>query len=84
MEIVGWLGAAGLSLCAVPQAHHCWRLGHARGLSMPFLLMWCGGEVAMSIYVAADHGASAPLMLNYLFNLAMIGVMLRYKLWPRS
>jgi len=84
MEMIGWIGALFLSACAVPQAHYCWRMGHARGLSMSFLMLWAGGEIAMSAYVVADHAASAPLMLNYLFNIAMICVMLRYKLWPKA
>lgn len=76
-ELVGWLGAALFSLCAVPQAIKCWRDGNADGLSWTFLLMWFFGEVLTTIYVWPTQ--QYPLLANYFFNGMCLLVILYYK-----
>ena len=83
---VGWVGSFLFCFCGVPQAWASYRDGHARGMSHGFLWMWCFGEVCTLWYVAAlnaSRGATAPLLTNYVLNLAFLLVIIRYKYWPR-
>lgn len=81
--ICGWVGALLFSICGLPQAWKCFREGHANGLSWGFLLMWIGGEVLCAIHIW-DDAWTLPVFLNYMANIAMILVMLKFKAWPRT
>lgn len=82
IELVGWLGAAGFALSAIPQAYKCYAQGHGRGLSYPFLFLWCMGEACMLVYTIVRIG-SLPLLFNYAANLACLLIILRYRIWER-
>lgn len=82
IETIGWIGALLFSLCAVPQAIACYRDGNAKGLDWLFLLMWAGGEVLTLGYVLTKDNV-APLIVNYVLNLACLLVILYYKIKPR-
>lgn len=81
MEMIGWIGSFLFAACGLPQAWECWKNGHARGLAWGFLGMWLGGEILTLIYILPK--LDWPLVFNYTVNLAFLGVMLRYKLFPR-
>lgn len=83
-DVLGLLGAFCLSLCALPQALLVVRAGNAKGLSSGMLWLWFVGEVCFFAYVPLKIGWDLPLLLNYVFNLACLVVLLRYKLWPRK
>ena len=80
--IIGWIGSILFAFCGLPQAHKTWKDGHANGLDIYFLLLWTGGEIGTITAVAMDHGG-AYLLFNYLVNLIWLGIMWRYKLYPR-
>ena len=82
--ILGYLGALLLGACAVPLFWSTLRFGHARGVSLPFLLMWFFGELAMAWHVSLLPTVSLPLLLNYTLNLFMVGVVAWYRLFPRA
>lgn len=83
MEWIGWVGAVAFALCALPQAMSCWQRGNATGLSGSFLFLWTVGEVCCFAYVAAHPtGVRWPLVMNYLLNLGLLGIIWRYWLWP--
>lgn len=82
MEIVGWIGAILFALCGLPQAIHCYREGHSRGLSWGFLSMWLGGELFTIAYVLPK--GDIPLLFNYFVNLVFLGVMVKFKIWERK
>lgn len=82
MEIIGWIGALCFSLCALPQSIMCYKQGHAKGLSWAFLLLWMVGEILTIIYVVPK--GHLPLIANYVINLALLQVMVYYKIWPRK
>lgn len=82
MEVVGWIGSILFALCAVPQAWQSWRQKHSDGLSWSFLLMWFFGEVLTIIYVLQKEDV-APLLANYCFNIALLLVIIWYRLFPQ-
>lgn len=82
METIGWIGSALFAMCGVPQAIQCYRAGHARGLAWGFLGMWFFGEILTLAYILPK--LDWPLIFNYTFNLALLLVIIRYKLLPKD
>ena len=82
MEALGWIGAVCFAVCGIPQALQSVRDGHSRGLNWGFLGCWLIGEVLTIAYVWPK--ADWPLLCNYIANLALLLVMLRYKVWERK
>lgn len=76
-EILGWASALLLALCALPQTIKTVRTGSCEDFSYAFLLLWLGGEMCGLGYVAPS--AAWPLIANYACNIAMISIILRYK-----
>jgi len=60
----------------------CYKQGHGRGLDWFFLWAWLIGELCMIVYVLPKW--DWPLLINYLFNLACLLVIFRYKIWERK
>lgn len=81
-EILGWVGATLFSGCAIPQAWQSYKEGHSRGLNNWFLGAWLWGEILTLIYVWPSQ--QWPLIVNYVFNLALLSVIIRYKVKPRE
>jgi len=76
MELIGYLGAFFLAVCALPEVVRTVKtkkchLGHG------ILCTWFIGEVLTLIYVIPTGGL--PLILNYTINAIMIAIMLYYK-----
>lgn len=84
MEIVGWVGGLLLTFCGVPMAWQSYKDGHTHGVNMPFLQMWIWGEAFVLVYVLAQPILLYPLIANYAFNVILILVILRYKIYPRK
>ena len=82
IEMIGWMGSVLFSLCAYPQAIKSYKDGHSDGLSWYFLLMWFIGEILTLIYVSCTS-ASLPLLANYLMNLLILLVIIKYKIQPK-
>lgn len=82
IETIGWVGAVCFALCAVPQAWLSWQQGHSEGVSGSFLTLWFVGEVCMLGYSLAEID-SLQIIVNYVFNLACLLVIIKYKLRPR-
>ncbi len=77
--ILGWLGAAALSICGVPAAWKAFRDGHARGMSGSFLALWWLGELALLGHTQLEHKGAA-LVTNYAANVLVVTVIGLYKL----
>lgn len=78
--IGGWLGSVLLALCGLPLLWRTVADGHARGVSLGFLLMWLAGEVlTFFCVVLRQRPRSRPLVLNYSFNLACVSIVLAYR-----
>lgn len=81
MELIGWAGSVLFAFCGLPQAIQCFKTGHSRGLNWAFLLAWFFGEILTIVYVLPKM--DVPLLFNYGFNLLILIVILRYKIWER-
>lgn len=77
IEFLGWIGALCLGMCAIPQAIHSWRTKSSAGLSLVFLLLWIGGEVATLAYILLTT-VQLPLIVNYVINLVCLLIILKY------
>lgn len=82
MEIIGWLGSLAFSICAIPQAYHCFKNKHANGVSWLFIILWLLGEILTLIYVIPK--GHLPLIVNYALNIVFIVVILYYKIMPKG
>jgi uncharacterized protein with PQ loop repeat len=82
LDAIGAVGSSMLAICGLPQAVKSWREGHSDGVSAGMLALWGGGEALLLVYVAASY-ADVMLITNYTINLAVIGVIVWYRLRPR-
>jgi uncharacterized protein with PQ loop repeat len=78
IDLYGYVGGALLAFCAVPLLIKTVRDGHARGVSLGFLLMWSAGE-ALTLRYVADVSPTVPLIGNYVVNLSTVLVVLGYR-----
>lgn len=72
IEYIGFLGAALLTLSAVPQLIKTLKTKHVEDLSASMLISWALGCFLMFIYVLFTN-LQLPLLLNYLFNTLVSG-----------
>ena len=82
LDVSGWVGSFLLAICGAPLAWQAWREGHAHGLNWLFLHLWFWGELFVLIYVTPQY--LWPLIANYGFNIFLILIICRYKIWPKS
>ena len=82
IELLGWLGAALLAICGLPQLIKSSKSTITiKGVSLLFLLIWILGEIFTLIYVFIK-AFRWPLIFNYLFNILIIsGLLLIYFLY---
>lgn len=78
IERVGWLGTVLLAACGVPLLVKTVVDGHARGVSLWFLVMWLAGEALTFVYVLRA-ARRRQLIANYSANLLIVGVVLTYR-----
>lgn len=84
MEIVGYVGAFLLAVCALPQMIMAIRQGHAKGISSLFLGSWYLGELLMLVFLIGTGITSGPLYWNYFINFIMLTVIVGYKIWGKE
>lgn len=77
-EIAGYIGAACLALCGLPQAMKCIRDKNADSCTWMFVICLFIGTIAFLVYVIKLH--NYPLIINYGINFLSSLVMLRYKI----
>lgn len=83
-EILGWVGALMLAVCAVPQAWLSIKQGHARGVSNGLLALWLFGEAFTLAYILKLPELNWPLICNYAANIVFVSVIIWYKFNPRT
>lgn len=84
MEIVGYVGAFLLAICAFPQAISSIITGNSNGLSHTFLWSWLIGEILMLTFTLNTIGPSGPFFYNYLVNTVLLGIITCFKYFPRG
>jgi uncharacterized protein with PQ loop repeat len=84
IETLGYSGAILLAICALPQMIMSIIDGHANGVSHLFLLSWYIGEILMLVFCLETIGFGGPLVYNYIANVIMLSVIVKYKYIPRN
>lgn len=88
LELLGWIGGFLFAICGVPQAWKNYKEGHADGLSWFFLILWVLGEIITLIYIVIGDYQTGnwhwPLIFNYIFNILLLVIILRFKIWPTT
>jgi uncharacterized protein with PQ loop repeat len=77
MEKIGFIGSILLGVCGIPEVVRTVKDNKCH-LGWNFLLLWFGGELFMLMYVIPMK--DLPLLFNYIFNFALVGIMLFYKI----
>lgn len=77
VDIIGYIGAACLALCAAPQAIKSFKEKRTMGISFWFLILWYVGEVFTLVYIAMTT-MQIPLVINYVFNILCLTVIIYY------
>ena len=80
--LVGLIGLTCLSLSGVPHLIKAIKEGHSDGLALGTIWFWIIGEFSYIVYgllIAADR----IIMLNYVFNFAIVAVIAYYKHFPK-
>ena len=83
MEFLGLIGGLLFVLATLNQTIKCVRTGNADGLSKAFLWILQVGFACMITYVATTIGWDLALIGNYAIQSVLIGIILKYKYWPR-
>lgn len=83
IHALGYIAMVFLITAAFPQAFKAVRDGHSRGVSGAFLIMLITGFSLMSLYLVLTKPVY-PVLINYLSNIVMMGVVGYYKLFPRT
>lgn len=76
MNTIGLIGSLLLTFCAVPELFKTLK-NQKCDLGWGFLLMWFFGEI-FCLYYAFDL-TEVPLIINYSFNLILVGIMISFK-----
>lgn len=79
-QTFGWLGSICLAICGLPQAWMSYKDKNSNGISWAFILLWAFGEAFALAYVYDK--LDLPLVMNYLTNILIVGVILYYKINP--
>jgi uncharacterized protein with PQ loop repeat len=77
METIGFIGSILLAVCGIPEVVRTIKDNKCH-LGWNFLLLWFGGELFMLTYIIPMK--DLPLLLNYVFNTALVAIMLFYKI----
>ena len=80
LEAFGIIGSILLGASALPQALESYRSKNSDGLALGFVAMWWFGMVFMTVYIVPK--GDMILIANYITNLFLVTIIVRYKLWP--
>lgn len=83
INLLGTVGALAFGLCGFPQAIKSFKDGHSQGISTFMIALWMLGAVSMFVYVTVKY-LDVMLMINYVVNMGVAGVMGWFKIWPRK
>lgn len=77
LQIIGTIGSILLALCGVPELLRTID-NNKCSVGYGMLLTWFIGELCVFVYVLPKF--DMPLLLNYLSNIVVVGIMLAYKI----
>jgi uncharacterized protein with PQ loop repeat len=83
ISFIGIIGSLMLALCGLPQAIQSIKAKSSAGVNSLFLWLWGIGEILLIVYVL-NTSNDLILLINYLFNVFIIGVIAYYKINDKS
>lgn len=83
IEFIGTLGLICLALSGIPQMIKSIMEGHSNGMADGTIWFWIIGEISMLIYAKVKYTKDYILILNYLANVIIVGIICWYKYFPR-
>jgi uncharacterized protein with PQ loop repeat len=83
IQTLGYIATFFVSAAALPQTIKAVREGHSRGVSGVFLSMLMVGFILMSLYLCLTKPVY-PVLINYVINMVLMGIVSYYKLFPRN
>ena len=75
IDVIGFLGATLLVVCALPQLFKTLKTKEVDDLSLSFFVMWFFGCLFMLIYTLCLPIISYPLIFDYVVSLIISGVL---------
>ncbi len=82
IDIIGWIGGGCYAIFAIPQTLSVIKSGHAKTISLYFLiLMWIGSFLSLIYIYPTKEG---PLIINFSMSLITSSIMLKYKFFERK
>lgn len=81
-DIFGWIGFLGFATCSIPQAILSVKTGRTLSFSSAFLMTYLTATALSLIYAAYKN--ETVLIFNFIFNLALWSIIIKYKYWPRK
>jgi len=79
VNIIGAIGSAMLAICGLPQAIQSVKSKSSSGISSSFLILWGVGEILVILYVL-NTTKDTILLINYIFNIIIVGIIAFYKI----
>lgn len=83
IQSLGIIGSLILAIGGLPQLLKILKDGHAEGLSLIMIWCWVFGLGLLTLYIALTS-ADIVLLINYGFSFLVAGVILKYKLKPKT
>lgn len=84
IEIIGWIATICFAFSALPQCIETIKKGNAHGLNFLTLNLWLGGELLMLIYTLSKYPGDYILLANYIGNIILLGIIFKYKVFPKN
>ncbi len=82
-EIIGWMGTIFLSSASIPQVLKVLKEGHAKGLSLGYIVLILLGLICMLLYANVNNSGMA-LEVSYSTQFVLFLIIVARKLFPRS
>ena len=82
VQAFGWVYSLAFALSALPQAIKSHKQGHSSGVADGMMQLWMIGEITGLVY---GFGLwQMPIVFNCALNILFVGVIVYYRLRPRS
>lgn len=78
----GWVYSLAFALSALPQSRKSIKEGHSDGVADGTLFLWILGEFAGLVY--GFSLMQLPIIFNCLLNTLFVGIIIWYRLFPRT
>jgi uncharacterized protein with PQ loop repeat len=82
VQFFGWVYSLAFALSALPQTLKSIKDGHTKGVADGTLILWSTGEIGGILYGLGI--GELPIIFNCAMNTIFVGIIVRYRLFPRK